>query len=170
MLDILLIIFKLRETNDHKTERKVTRNPFPTFIRYFSQKKFLWILLSLLLIGVGTFSYQSILSILMEDRFGIPGVEIGYYLAGFGLFSVINQAVIIPKFRIKRFTNKTLLRVISIGMIPCMLIMALAGQRWLFALSRFMMVPFMSLMQAVYNSEIVQHTVKTQVGEMMGLL
>lgn len=169
-IDILLIAFKLKETNQHKTDRKITWNPFPTFKKYFTKKKFVWILTSLLLIGIGTFSYQSILSILMEQRFGIPGAQIGYYLAIFWLLSTLNQAIVIPKFWIKRFWNKTLLKVIGIGLIPCMLIMAIAWQWWLFLVGWFLMVPFASLMQTVYNSEIVQHTVRTEVGEMTGLL
>ncbi len=82
VLDLILIAWKLRETNQHKVHDKdITHNPFPVFVKYFRQKKFLWIFLALLLIGIGTFSYQSILSILMQNRFGIPGVQIGYYLA-----------------------------------------------------------------------------------------
>lgn len=166
-LDIILIIWKLKESNLNKIhDKKIRHNPLPVFIKYLRQKKFLWIFLALMLIGVGTFSYQSILSILMQNRFGIPGVQIGYYLAAFGVLSVLNQAVIIPKFWIKRFGNKTLLKVISIGMIPCLLAMALAPQRWIFVVAWMMMVPFMSLMQTVYNSEIISHSNKTEIGEM----
>lgn len=171
VLDIILIIWKLKESNENKVhDKKIRHNPIPVFVKYFRQKKFLWIFLALLLIGVGTFSYQSILSILMLQRFNIPGVQIGYYLAAFGVLSVLNQALIIPKFWIKRFHNKTLLVVISVGMIPCLIGMALAPQWWMFVVAWMLMVPFMSLMQAVYNSEIIQHTVKTEIGEMTWLL
>ena len=171
VIDIILIIWKLKESNLNKVhDKKVNHNPFPVFVKYFRQKKFLWIFLSLLLIGIGTFSYQSIFSIIIQQRFGIPGVQIGYYLAAFGVLSVLNQALIIPKFWIKKFHNKTLLIVISVGMIPCLLAMALVPQWRMFLIAWLLMVPFMSLMQTVYNSEIVQHTVKTEIGEMTGLI
>lgn len=171
VVDLILIARKLKESNVNKVhDKKVQHNPLPVFVKYFRQKKFLWIFLSLMLIGIGTFSYQSILSILMQNRFGVPGVEIGYYLAWFWVLSVLNQAIIIPKFWIKRFHNKTLLKVISLGMIPCFFVMAIAPNWWIFVVAWLLIVPFMSLMQTVYNSEIIQHTIKTEVGEMTWLL
>ncbi len=77
VLDLILIAWKLKESNVNKVhDKKIKHNPFPVFIKYFRQKKFLWIFLALILIGVGTFSYQSILSILMQNRFGVPGAQI----------------------------------------------------------------------------------------------
>ncbi len=55
-------------------------------------------------------------------------------------------------------------------MIPCLLVMAIAPQWWIFVVAWMAMVPFMSLMQTVYNSEIIQHSTKTETGEITGLL
>ena len=75
-LDIILVAAVLKETNHNRSHRKVAINPFPILRKYISSIEYRWIMISLLFLGIATFSYQSIISILVEERFGIPGSHI----------------------------------------------------------------------------------------------
>lgn len=170
VVNIVLVLTVFKETNHHRSHRKVTINPFPLLWKYVSHIDYRWIMISLFFVGVASFSYQSIMAIIAEQTFGVPGSHIWYYLAGIGVITIINQVLIVPKFWIKKFTNKQLLNIISLGMIPGVIIMLFAPQWWIFILGWFSIVPFWSLMQVGYNNEIVKKTDQTKVGEAVGVL
>lgn len=169
-IETIIIVWKYKETNNHIAHRKITYNPFPIFVKYLRQKKYQWVMGSTFLLNTATFCYQSIMAILLNTQFGVPGYQVGYFLAVVGLVSVINQWFLVPKFWTKYFSNNTLFYIIHIAMIPLFITMWLAGNLWLFLVAWFGVVPFSSLAMTVYNSEIVQHSHKTEVGEVSGLI
>lgn len=169
-INIVLVLTVFKETNSHRSTRKLNINPFPVLWKYISHIDYRWIMISLLFVGIANFSYQSIMAIITEQRFNISGTHIGYYLAILWLITIINQALIVPKFWIKYFTNKQLLNIISLGMIPGVMVMLLAPQRWIFIIGWFSIVPFWSLLQVAYNNEIVKKVEHTKVGEAVGVL
>lgn len=118
IINLILVITKLKETNINHSHRKISANPFPLLWKYISHINFRWIMISLLFIGIANFSYQSIMSIIAEQRFNIAGSHIGYYLAVIGVITMINQVILVPRFWIKYFNNRQLLNIISLGMIP----------------------------------------------------
>lgn len=170
LLETIMIIWKYKETNQHITHRKITYNPIPVFIKYLRQKKYNGVMGSSFFLNAAAFSYQSIMAILLVNRFGTPGYEVWYYLAGIGLISAINQGFLVPKFWTKYFSNKQLFYIIHIAIIPLFLGMALAPNLWIFLAAWFAVVPFASLAMTVYNSEIIQHSHKTEVWEVSGLM
>lgn len=170
IVNLILVITKLKETNLNRSHRKISVNPFPLLWKYISHIKFRWIMLSLMFIGIANFSYQSIMPIISEQRFAIAGSHIGYYLAIIGLIAMINQVFFVPRFWIKYFSNRQLLNIISLGMIPGTIIMLVAPHWWMFVVGWFAIVPFSSLMQVGYNNEIVRKVEHSKVGEAVGVL
>lgn len=114
-------------------------------------------------LNAAAFCYQSIMAILLYNKFAVPGYHVGYYLSIIGLVSVINQALLVPKFWTKYFSNKTLFYMIHIAIIPIFIVMGLAPTLRMFLLAWFAAVPFSSLAMTVYNAEIIEHSHKTEV-------
>lgn len=170
LIETIMIVWKYKETNQHITHRKITYNPLPVFVKYLRQKKYNGVMGSSFFLNAAAFSYQSIMAILLVNRFGTPGYEVWYYLAVIGLVSAINQGFLVPKFWTKFFSNKQLFYIIHIAIIPLFFLMALAPNLWIFLAAWFAVVPFASLAMTVYNSEIIQHSHKTEVGEVSGLM
>lgn len=170
IINLVLVVTKLKETNNHRSHRKITKNPFPLLWKYISAPQFRWIMISLLCIGIASFSYQSIMAIIWEQRFNIPWSHIGYYLAIVGVITIINQVFIVPHFWIKYFSNRQLLNIISLWMIPGVIVMLLAPQWWMFIIGWFSITPFGALMQVGYNNEIVRKVEHSKVGEVIGVM
>lgn len=170
IINILLVVTKFKETNHNHSDRKLTLNPFPLLWKYISHIDYRRVMISLFFLGIASFSYQSIMALIAEQRFNILGSHIWYYLAGIWVITIINQIILVPKFWIKKFTNKQLLSIISIGMIPGVIIMLLAPQWWMFIVWWFAIVPFGSLMQVWYNNEIVSKVPHSKVGEAVWVL
>lgn len=170
ILNLVLVTWKFKETNLHRSKRKLQINPFPILWKYITNKNLTRLIVSLILLGIANFTYQAIIPILSEHQFGISGKQIWFYLAGIGLVWMLNQIFLVPQFWIKRFTNRQLLHIITLGMLPWVVIMLLAPDWWMFMLAWMSIVPFGSLMQVGYNNEVVSKVPHTQVGEAVWML
>lgn len=76
VINIILVLTVFKETNHHRSTRKLTINPFPVLWKYVSHIDYRWIMISLFCVGIANFSYQSIMAIIAEQRFAIPGSHI----------------------------------------------------------------------------------------------
>jgi len=65
--------------------------------------------------------YQMSFILFLNSRFGIWGEKSGYIMALFGLIMAINQWLFLPKFWLKKFTNKKLISISLFGMVACYL-------------------------------------------------
>lgn len=112
VLDALLLIFWLPETNTHKQRHAVIDFAVLRTIRFYFQKPslapYLW---SVMILGIGVFSYQSVLPIEVRQDFGIGGEYFGYILAMVGVITALNMAILLPKFRLPRFSTRSLLAI-----------------------------------------------------------
>lgn len=112
VLDALLLIFWLPETNTHKQPHAVIDFAVLRTIRFYFQKPslapYLW---SVMILGIGVFSYQSVLPIEVRQDFGIGGEYFGYILAMVGVITALNMAILLPKFWLPRFSTRSLLAI-----------------------------------------------------------
>jgi hypothetical protein len=67
---------------------------------------------SFILIGIGAFVINASQSLYMADLFGTPGTRYGLYLAGLGIISAINMAILVPRVWTKFFSMRQLLMII----------------------------------------------------------
>jgi hypothetical protein len=97
-------------------------------------------------------------------------------MAIFGVVSAVNMALIIPKFRIPRFSSKAIIYIAHIWSIAVMALMAwsisiyssqivwLTASRYIYLVWLIFMV-LANIYQAVYQSEIINHSDKDKVWE-----
>lgn len=170
--ELVLIILRYTETNrDLKPHVQLKRNPFAVFKKYFTGHHARYLLRSLSLVMIATFSYQSVVTFYMSSTFGMPGYQIGRYLALIGLLAAINQGVLLPKVRLPYFSTMSLIKLIhGVGIVMFSLLAIITKQFRLFVIARSLTSVIMGIGNPVYQSEIIERTDKKSVGEINGLL
>lgn len=178
IIDLVLIYFMLDETNTLRHENKDNK------IDYFGLKTLysylinpnIWVYLrSMMLLWIWFFIHQWVMAIQVKQTYGIWWESFGYVMALFGLVSMVNLAFLIPKFRIPRFTSKTIIYISHIWSIIIMWLMAFAISNnsinilWISSYHIYLVLIWLlvifNIYQMVYQSEIISHSDKNKVWE-----
>ncbi|MDD3302938.1 MAG: MFS transporter [Candidatus Gracilibacteria bacterium] len=172
-LESIVLIFLFKETNKFKVKKKVSFNPFKLILKYFGKKKLRLYLSSFFTMFLAFSIYQAILSLYLSKEYGVSGSFSGYVYATFGLIVVINQVFFLRRFWLKYFSLNTLLYIINFGAFGVYLLLTfLSFGHYLFVfLGVFLLlVPFQSLLNPVYQIEIMEHASETEKGEISGVV
>jgi DHA1 family tetracycline resistance protein-like MFS transporter len=169
-IEVIAITLRYRETHTPDKTVKVSLNLAAPFIRYFSMKqisKYLW---SYLILNTGIFLFQAVMTLAISQYFGVPGENIGYYLAVQGLLIAFNQGYLFSRFWTKKFTPyASIIGLHIVGMI--VFIMMGFVQSWpVFVILWLGISPLSSLIGAFYTTEIIAHTDKKETGGINGIL
>ena len=169
-IEVIAIALQYRETHTPDKTVKISLNLAAPFIRYFSMKqisKYLW---SYLILNTGIFLFQAVMTLAISQYFGVPGENIGYYLAIQGVLIAFNQGYLFSRFWTKKFTPyASIIGLHIVGMI--VFIMMGFVQSWpVFVILWLGISPLSSLIGAFYTTEIIAHTDKKEAGGINGIL
>ena len=179
ILDLIGIYILLDETHSDRTNQqnnKIDLFGIKTLYKYITDAN-IWIYLwSMLLLWVWFFIHQWVMAIQVKQTFGIWWEKFGYIMALFGVISAVNMAILIPKFRIPKFSSKNIIYIAHIWSMAVMALMAYAisiYSRDIFWLTNSLciylvwltLMVLVNIYQAVYQSEIINHTDKSKVWE-----
>ncbi len=170
LVEIIAIAIQYRETHTPDKTVKISLNLAVPFIRYFSMKpisRYLW---SYLILNTGIFLFQAVMTLAISQYFGVPGEDIGYYLAIQWVLIAFNQGYLFSRFWTKKFTPyASIIGLHIIGMIVFMLMGTV--QNWTFFVILWLGIsPLSSLIGAFYTTEIIAHTDKKEAGGVNGVL
>ncbi len=175
VLDALLLIFWLPETNTHKQRHAVIDFAVLRTIRFYFQKPslapYLW---SVMILGIGVFSYQSVLPIEVRQDFGIGGEYFGYILAMVGVITALNMAILLPKFWLPRFSTRSLLAIAHVWLFATMVGLTYnnilpVDNLYVFLVLFMIAALFSSLYGPVYQGEMLAHNEPGRTGELTGV-
>ncbi|MDD2487223.1 MAG: MFS transporter [Candidatus Gracilibacteria bacterium] len=166
---IVLIVF-LKETNEHITPKKIKYNPFGQIFKYLKMPKINLYIYSLLIILISFSFYQGILPLYLNKVYGLSGSSSGYILAGIGVVFFINQAFLLRKFWLKRFSLNTLLYIINIGVFLLFLALWLIKPLPYFLFLFVFLASIQIIVNPVYQGEIIENTEHHSRGEIIGVL
>ena len=169
-IEFLLLFFAFKETHVGDATRHIHYNPFPIFNKYLLHGVKSWLFWSMLIVWVAWFAFQSIASVYLAATYNISWQMIGYIMAWIGLITAINQWLLLPKFWLKNWNTKQLMRLCLIAMVVGYLVMGLSNQFYLLIGFWFLLTPFSGLMQPVYGAEIMKHADKKYTWEITGFM
>ena len=175
LFDTLILTAFLKETHVGRDRaHKVDLFGLKTIRKYLRDPHIAKYLRSMMIIGTWFFTYQSVLTIDTKIEFGVGGESFGYILALIGLVSAINMALLLPKFRLKNFSSAKLVTIAHLGV--WVILAALTTNQllstssfWAFVILISIQPLFASLLQPIYQSDIVKLTPKGKTGEVIGV-
>lgn len=120
-LNLIFIYRWVPETNKLlNTVKKIGVNVLRIFKDIFISNEKTYYLI-FFVVNLAIMIYQMSFILFLNARFGIWGEISGYIMALFGVIMAINQGVFLPKFWLKKFSNKKLISISLFGMIVCYL-------------------------------------------------
>lgn len=155
LIEVFVLIFFLKETNTNMIYKPIKYNPFGLIKKYIKREDIRYYLLSLFFILFWISIYQSIISLYLNKQFGLTWSQTGYLFAGIWLLLVINQAFFLNKFWLKRFDSKTLIYIANFWILTVYLLLSLYTNIYYFIVIYLCLVPFQSLVNPVYQIEIM---------------
>lgn len=170
LIEVFVIFFVYRETNAHIWSRRIIWNPIGQIVSYLRKPKVNMYIISLFTILLAFAIYQSIFSLYLGSHYHLSWSVTGYVMAGFGVIMVGNQLFLLKQFWLKHFALATLLWIITIGSCAFFILLALIEPLTIFLSIFLLLVPLQSLINPIYNSEIVDTVAVTARGEVMGVL
>ncbi len=163
-IESLAVFFYYSETHHPDEKVPVSYNIVAPFVRYFSSRRISQYLWSYLVFNTGIFLFQSVMTLAMMQYFGVPGENIGFFLAIQGALIAVNQSWLYPKFWTKKFSPRTLIIALHIAGVIAFSIMGILQNFILFALLWLAISPLGSFMSALYTTEIITHTDRREAG------
>lgn len=108
-LNLILAYWQLPETHHNRNkDKKLEINPLVPIIRALKDKKLLPGFVSWFLFGLAIASQQSVFSLYLGKVFGYQEFVAGLFLTGVGVLLSINQGLLLKRFWLKRFSEKSL--------------------------------------------------------------
>lgn len=170
LIQVLLFWYMFDNTNLPQSHITITYSPFRTIKHFISQPQLTYLLISFIALWIGWFIINATQSLYMFNTFGTPGTRYGYYLAGLGVLSAINMALLVPKFWTRHRSNHHLLvwsfTVMSIGY----------GISWLlttessYVLWFYVTVLLGGMRWVLYNTEIMKDGLPHETGRLSGMM
>ncbi|MFA6080476.1 MAG: MFS transporter [Candidatus Gracilibacteria bacterium] len=169
-LESIAIAFYYRETHHPDKGISLSLNIISPFVEYFSSPKISHYLWSYFVFNTGIFLFQSVMTLAMFQYFQVPGENIGFFLAIQGALIAINQSLLYPRFWTKKFSPRTLIIGLHIVGIITFVIMGILHNFTLFALLWLAISPLGSFVGALYTTEVIAHTDRSNAGGVNGIL
>ena len=170
IIETIVLLFFLEETNLHKTMKKIKYNPFKQIGIYIKLPKIRLFIFSLFFLILSFSLYQSILPLYLNKIYGISGTISGYILAWIWLVFVINQLFLLKKFWLKNFSLNQLLYITNIWLFLIFLGLRFVNSLFLFLILFIFAASLQIIVNPVYQGEIIENTELHSRGEIIGVL
>jgi MFS transporter, DHA1 family, tetracycline resistance protein len=170
LLEVILIAVKFNNTNVLDTAKKLTYNSFTVMWKYLKKPELRNFIVSLGLLGIGTFTINASQSLYMNNLFGTTGEHYGYFLAIIWVLSALNLWLIVPKFWLKRFTPRQVIMVSHITLIIWYILIWLSQNFTLFVAFFYVTMILWNIYMPVYNIEIMSKAKLNEIWEISWML
>lgn len=170
VLEILAIIFLLKETNWNTIKKKINYNPFSAIFKYLRNKEVNIFIFSFFMLMLSFSLYQWMFPVFLSKEFWVPWYVSGYIYSWIWLIIAINQAILIKRFWFKKFHLKTLFYIINIWIFLSFSILFFIKDLYLFLFIFFFLILLQWVVNPIYQSEIVENTAIHNRGEVMWVL
>lgn len=157
-IEIIVIQFFFVETNMHMYPRKLKFNLVKEIIKHLKVPRLNYFMISFFLLVVAFSIYQSVLPLFLTKHYWVSGSFSGYLMAVSWLMLAINQWILMGRFWLKRFNPNQLIIIVNWWLLFFYIILSFELPLYIFVLLLIFMLPFRSLLNPVYQSEIIEYT------------
>ena len=169
-IEILMIIFFLKETNYHTVEKKLKFNPFWNILNFFKHKEIWLFLISFFLLTLSFSMYQWMMPMYLSKHFGIPWNISWFILSWVWVMIVLNQLFLLKRFWLKYFTLKKLFIILNTWLFISFVILSFPLNFAIFLVFFAIIMLFQWPVMPVYQSEVVDFIDKWQRWEIMWVM
>lgn len=170
VIEILALIFFLKETNWNIVKKQINYNPFSSIFKYLKNKELKIFMISFFIVILSFSLFQWMLSIFLAKEFNLPWTISGYIYSWIWVTIALNQASLLKKFWLKYFPLKKLFLVINIWIFISFLLLFFVKDLTLFLIIFFFLVAFQWVINPIYQSEILEKTEPHNRWEIMWVL
>lgn len=169
LLNALLAVFILPETNHHRATAALRFNPLSPIIRALKDVNLRSAYLVWFLFGVAATTGQAVFSLYVSQVFGYSAFVTGLFLTGVGLVIAINQGVGIKHFWLKKFKEPQLeiYMIIAFGIGHWFLA---TGRLSIFIIGLIATTFGQAVLRVVMTSQSLSATDPKMKGEVLGVL
>lgn len=169
-LEIIVLMIYLEETNKHMQPKKIKYNPFGHIFNYLKKPKLNLFLISFFILLLCFSVYQWILSLYLNEYYWLSWSDFGYMFAAFWVIMVLNQVFLLKRFWLKKFSLKSLLYIVNIWSLIVFLCLGIFKPFYAFCFFFLMLVPFQTLLNPVYQWEMIEFVSPNSRWELMWVL
>lgn len=157
-IEILVIIFSYKETNENMIQKKIKFNPFWRMLKYIRKKEISHYISSMFLILCSFAVYQWVLPLYLNKHYNFSWTQSWYLLAWFWITMILNQIFVLRQFWLKYFSLNQLLYIINISLVIFFILITFTNNLVLFLIFFFILICIQTVVAPVYNWEIIEHT------------
>lgn len=170
LIEVLLISLQFKNTNTLDHHKELNYNSFVVMKKYFKKPELRNFIISLWLLGIGTFTINASQSLYMNNLFGTSGEQYWYFLAIIWVLSALNLWLIVPRFWLKKFSPKQVIMISHITLILWYILIWLSQNFWLFVAFFYVTMILWNIYMPVYNVEIMSKAKPNEIWEISGML
>lgn len=170
LIQVIIFAIWFRNTNTLQADTIIEYHPFRTIRHFFHQKRLRYLLSSFVALGVGGFIINATQSLYMANMFATPGTRYGYYLAGLGVLSALNMAVLVPKFWTKIRSVQTVLKRSFVWLSLWFIVISLLMTEISYVIGFYLVILWWGMRWVLYNIEIMSEAREGEVGRLSGML
>ena len=169
-IEILLVIFYLKETIKEKSDKKIEKNPLNSIKKYLTYKNINYWVMSYFIIILSFSMYQSMLPLFLKNKFWLSGQLAWYILAWAGIIVMLNQWFLLKKVWLKYFKTDTLVILSNVLIFVFMILLWFTSNVYIFLLIFYSLVMIQWVFRPIYTSEIVQNVWEQNVWEVLWVI
>ncbi len=166
----LTAYFFLPETHHHRnTEAALNYNPLLPLLRAALDKKLRPNYLNWFLFALGFITSQTVFALYVKAAFGFDSFTTGLLFTAAGVFSALNQGLLLKRVWLKYF-SQIKLELSMFALFGLGLVLMGSTSLWLFYLAIPLIATGQSVLRVVITSEVAGHAEPHMKGEMIGIL
>ncbi len=170
LIESIVVLFLLEETNKNKVNKKINLNPTTTIIRFLKEPKINLFLTSFFILILSFSMYQWMFPVFLNAKFDIPWNIIWYIMAWVWIMIAFNQAFLLKKVWLKYFSLKNLFIIVNVAIFILFVILSFLNYFPIFLIVFYIMVLFAWVVNPIYAWEIVESTKEHDRWEIMWVL
>lgn len=169
LVELVLIQFKMKESNNEKHSRKINRNPLWIIMKWFKNTKINKYFFSYAFLLLWLTMFQAILSLYLNSMYGMSWIMTWYILSWIWAIQIVNQTFLMKKFWLKYFGEKNMIMLINIVILILYLILIFVTSFNIFIILIFAVMLIGSLANPMYQWEALEHADKQIKWEIFGI-
>lgn len=168
-VNTILAFFFLPETHHNRNTSKMSFNPFKPIMKAFKSKSLTPLYLSWMLFGIAVTTNQSVFALYLKEEFNWGVLASGVMMTIVGIIISLNQAFLIRKFWLKRYTESYLNLYILLPFALSYILMGLP-YKGIFIAGLVLSAIGHSVLRVTMTSQTVAQAPKHEQGEVTGVM
>lgn len=157
-IEIIAIITLFKETNVHMKKKKIKFNLFKQIHKYYKIPWLNHFMISFFMLITSFFIYQWVLPLYLSKEYGVSGSFSWYLMAISWLALAVNQWLLLNMFWLKRFSPDMLLKIINYWIFIWFILLTFIKPLYFAVTLIVILLPLRSLVNPVYQSEIIEYS------------